>query len=68
MALSVRQKRDWAKKLIAKQEAIEQAQEELAQEIREAHKAGLSAYAIASPLGSTSTTVRKILEGGRDPQ
>lgn len=66
MALSVRQKREWAKKLIAKQEAIEQAQEELAREIWEAHEAGMSSYAIASPLGSTSATIRKIIEGVRD--
>lgn len=66
MALSVRQKREWAKRLIAKQEAIEAAQEELAAEILQASEAGLSAYAIASPLGSTSATIHKIIKGARD--
>ena len=32
----------------------------------QANDAGLSAYAIASPLGSTSATINKIIKGARD--
>lgn len=66
MALTVRQKREWAKRLIAKQEAVELAQEALAEEIFLANEGGMSAYAIAAPLGSTGPTIHKIIEGVRD--
>lgn len=68
MALTNRQKREWNKRLIAAQEAVEAATEELHQEMVKANDAGLTPYAISLPLGSTSSTVQKLIEAARDPR
>lgn len=59
--MPVRQKREWDKKLLAAQEEVEAAQEKLAAVMAAASKAGMTPYAIAKPIGSTSTTVKKTL-------
>lgn len=65
--MSIRQRREWNRRLLEKLEAVEKATEELHQEMAKANDAGMSAYAISLPLASSTVTVQKIIDGVRNP-
>lgn len=64
--LTIRQQREWNRKLLAKLEAIEKATDDLHLEMQRASEAGLSAYAISRPLNMAQETVKKIIDSVTD--
>lgn len=64
--LTIRQQREWSRKLLAKLEAVEKATDDLHAEMQRASEAGLSAYAISRPINMAQETVKKILDSAND--